>query len=166
VSEEWELDVKDFGIVRISFSLINKLRKYRQLNSTATESGGVLIGKHLNSGGALLIDELTPPQITDRQGRCLYYRSKVHNDLVRRIWKESSHHSTYVGLWHSHPEPKPNFSSIDKEDWLNAINNSKYEGRRLFFIIIGQTHVRIWLGIKRQILRNKVELIGEHKFEN
>jgi len=166
VSKEWSFDVKYFGKVRVSLSLIKKLGAYRQLKSGAVESGGVLIGKHLNSDGALLINQLTPPQRTDRQGRCLYYRSEVHNDLVRRIWKESNYHSTYVGLWHTHPELNPNFSPIDKEDWLNAISHSKYEGKRLFFIIVGQAHVRIWMGVKRQLLRNKIVLVGEYEFEN
>lgn len=165
VNEEWSFEVKTLGQVRVSVSLVNKLRGYRQLSSNTPESGGVLIGMYLNSGGALLINELTPPQQTDIQGRHTYYRSKAHHDLVRQIWEESNHHSTYVGLWHSHPEPIPAFSPTDKRDWLNAINYSQYEGNKLFFFIVGQTHVRAWQGIKRRFER-KIVAIGEYKFDD
>ena len=165
VDKEWSFEIKNLGLVRISSSLLTRLRSYRQLTPSAPEAGGVLIGMYLNSGGALLINELTPLQQTDKQGRHAYYRSKSHHALVRGLWKKSKHHSTYVGLWHSHPEPVPTFSPTDKTDWLNAINHSKYEGNKLFFFIVGQTHVRAWLGTKKRFGR-KIERIGEYKFDD
>lgn len=161
MTNEWEIEVHGYGLVRISKSLIECLLSYRQINSSSPESGGVLIGKHLNSNGTLLIDDYTPPQSSDRQGRYEYYRSDDHNRLVQKIWKESQHQSTYVGLWHTHAEPIPNYSSVDKQDWNIALNKSIYEGDRLFYFIVGQTHIRCWMGTKRAFF-NKIELIGEY----
>lgn len=163
--EEWKIDVNGYGMVRISGELLQKLCNFRQLASKTPESGGVLIGKHLNSGGVLLIDQFTPPQKPDKQGRCEFYRSTEHNKLVNEIWKESNKHSTYIGLWHTHPEHIPNYSQIDKLDWQNALNQSKYEGNKLFFAIIGITHIRIWIGIK-STFGTKISLIGEYKIGN
>jgi integrative and conjugative element protein (TIGR02256 family) len=162
MSNEWEMDVPNYGLVRVSGELIIKLTEYCQLNKEAPESGGVLIGKHLNSGGMILVDNFTPPQSKDKQGRCLYHRSIEHNKFVRRIWKDSNGHLTYLGLWHTHPEPKPNYSGTDKKDWLNALSKSRYEGERLYFFIVGQTHIRCWLGTKI-LYRNKIELLGEYE---
>jgi len=164
MNSEWEMNIPDYEVIRIKGELLNKLIKYCQFDSVATESGGVLIGKHLNSGGVILIDDFTPPQASDKQGRCSYYRSEEHSIIVRQIWQKSDGHSTYVGLWHTHPEPTPNYSSVDKKDWLNALNSSSYEGSRLFFVIVGQTHIRCWTGTKGQF-RNKIELTGEFKIE-
>ena len=160
MNNEWSIKTKQIGVIRVSYKLINQLLKFKQNNINTLESGGVLIGKYLNSGGTLLIDDFTPPQVSDQQGRCMYYRSKSHNNLVQQIWRESDHYSTYVGLWHTHPESVPIYSSIDKDDWLYALNNSQYEGKNLLFFIVGQSHIRCWLGTKK-IIKNKIELIGE-----
>lgn len=163
--KEWQIDVKGYGLVRISTTLLKRIYKYKQLESTSPESGGVLIGKHLNSEGTLLIDDMTEPQESDKQGRCQFYRSAEHSSIVNKVWLESNKHSTYVGLWHSHPEPIPHYSCVDKYDWENALRHSKYEGNHLFFIILGQTHVRIWMGIK-STFRTQILLIGEYKIGN
>lgn len=163
--KEWSFKLKGFGLVRVSNSLIQKLDDFRQIALSTPESGGILIGKHLNSGGRLIIDDLTPPQKTDHQGRCLFFRSEAHNALVQTIWHESKHHSTYVGLWHTHPEEMPNYSKKDKFDWLNALNHSQYEGDKLFFFIVGTSHIRCWLGTKK-FFRSNIKLIGEMKFGN
>ncbi len=161
MDSEWTMLHKDYGLVRVSKSLIEKLLNYRQLEKDAPESGGVLIGKHLNSNGAVLLDDFTSPQKSDRQERCRYYRSSEHNQLVQQIWRDSDHQSTYVGLWHTHAEPRPNFSSVDKKDWNNALKKSRYEGSALFFFIIGQTHIRCWIGMKKNY-GNKIEMLGEY----
>ena len=161
MENEWVIEHKSYGLIRISKILIDQLLSYRQLEQTAPESGGVLIGKHLNSNGAILIDGYTPPQETDKQSRYRYYRSSEHNRIVQDIWRSSNQESTYVGLWHTHAEAIPSYSHVDKTDWKMALNRSRYEGPALFFFIIGQTHIRCWIGIKRT-LGNKIELIGEY----
>lgn len=160
MATEWTIDIPTYGLIRITKKLIEQLSEYRQLDEDKPESGGVLIGKHLNSNGVILIDDYTPPQPSDRQGRYEYYRSHEHNKVVQSIWEQSNHQSTYVGLWHTHAEPVPNYSAVDKRDWMTALNKSKYEGSVLFFFIIGQTHIRCWMGTKK-VLYNKIELIGE-----
>lgn len=160
--KEWQIDVKGYGLVRISSNLLKRIYKFKQLESTSPESGGVLIGKHLNSEGALLIDDLTEPQESDRQGRCQFYRSEGHNSIVNKIWLESNKHSTYVGLWHTHPEPIPDYSCVDKYDWESALRYSKFEGNRLFFVILGQTHIRIWMG-ENSSSKPQILLIGEYQ---
>ena len=45
--KEWQIDVKGYGLVRISTNLLKRIYKFKQLESTSPESGGVLIGKHL-----------------------------------------------------------------------------------------------------------------------
>jgi len=161
MNDFWQLDIKMYGLVRIKTKLMQELASHRQLAPHLPESGGILIGKHLNSGGRVVIEEMTPPQPTDIQGRCNYFRSMAHNHLAQEIWSKSDGHSTYVGLWHTHPEQKPHPSREDKKDWRNALKKSSYEGRYLFFIIVGQTHTRCWVGQKKQF-RTYIELAGEY----
>jgi integrative and conjugative element protein (TIGR02256 family) len=156
----WEIEIKCIGLLKISGELIEQLKEYKQLSTSKPESGGVLVGSFLNSGGFMIINKFTPPQTNDKQSRYLFYRSKQHNKVVKKIWEKSNHISTYVGLWHTHAESIPNYSSQDKKDWNDALNQSEYEGNILFFFIVGQTHIRCWIGTKK-MFRNKIELIGE-----
>jgi integrative and conjugative element protein (TIGR02256 family) len=161
---EWVLDLKQYGRMRFTEKLIRNLKEYRQNDDITPESGGILIGSFLSSGGKLLIDKFTPPQISDRQGRNSYFRSKSHQLLAEKIWEETDHKSTFVGLWHTHPEAIPNFSEIDKQDWMNTLNQASYQGQNLIFIIVGTTHIRCWLGTKKMV-KNKLKLIGELRIE-
>ena len=133
--------------------------EYRQIKANQPESGGAIIGQYLASDGFLLINDFTPPQETDNQTRFSCYRSEQHNLLANQIWKNSNRKSTFVGLWHTHPEPIPNYSRVDRRDWNNTLNEASYYGEYLVFIIVGQTHLKCWLGSKHW-LRNKIELLG------
>ncbi|EOV3440005.1 Mov34/MPN/PAD-1 family protein [Vibrio parahaemolyticus] len=165
MQSDWAVDVPNLGEVIFSQELLNSLSKFRQLGFRDQESGGVLIGKYLNSGGAMLIDDFTPPQPTDKQSRCGFYRSAAHNRIVTQAWKESEGHATYVGLWHTHPEPNPNYSSLDRRDWEKALKESQYEGDHLLFVIVGQLSLRCWIGDYSK-KTTKISLIGEHHFGN
>lgn len=160
--EEWKIEVPGFGLVRVSASLLTRLCKFRQLKLNSSESGGALIGRHLATSGTILIDELTIPQKEDVKRRTSFARSKKHSELVREVWEASNGQSTYVGLWHTHPESAPQYSSIDKKDWINSLNKSRYEGNLLFFVIVGQSYIRMWMGDKSTYWK-KINLIGEYK---
>jgi integrative and conjugative element protein (TIGR02256 family) len=96
----------------------------------------------------------------DKQTRNSFYRSSKHNELVQKIWKKTNGFSTFLGLWHTHPENVPHNSSIDKKDWLDSLLKSKYEKDCLFFLIIGRSHIRCWVGLK-----DKVTLLGEYRYD-
>lgn len=153
MAEEWRFDVDGLGNVRVSDKLIRELSNYKQNSSTQPESGGVLLGRHLNSNGALLIDGFTPPQVSDDQGRSSFYRSHAHDKLAKKAWIDTGGHQTYVGLWHTHPEENPTPSKIDTQDWSNALVKSSYEGSFLFFFIVGQESIRCWTGRKQRFTK-------------
>ncbi len=149
--------------MRVSYKLIQELAVYRQLTSSQPESGGVLLGRHLNTNGAILIDNHTRPQKSDIQGRCEFYRSIEHNRLVKQIWKRSKGHITYIGLWHTHPEPKPTPSQLDIKDWSLALTKSHFEGSFLFFFIVGKTNLRCWVGNEHGS-EESIRFSGEYKY--
>lgn len=155
---------KDFGKIRVDMKLIASLSKFRQLAPHTPESGGVLIGKHLRSGGTFLVDACTVPQNEDHCQRNTFYRSHQHNQKVKEIWEKSGGRDNFLGLWHTHPEPYPSYSSVDLNDWKNALKSCKYYGRNLLFFIIGQEHLKIWIGYKGWFSYRVTEL-GSYCFD-
>lgn len=164
MSKYWKLKIDKNRELKVSIELIDKLSKFRQLDKNDNESGGVLIGSFLSNDKGFIIDKLTIPQKKDKQTRYSFYRSNQHNKLVQKIWKETNGFSTFLGLWHTHPEDIPNYSFVDKKDWLDSLVESKYEKNCLFFFIIGITHIRCWIGLKG-IFFNKIKLLGDYKYE-
>lgn len=164
MSKYWKLKIDKRRELKISFGLIEELSKFRQLNNKDNESGGTLIGSFLSNDNGFIIDKLTIPQKKDKQTRHSFYRSEQHNEIVQKIWKETNGFSTFLGLWHTHREDIPKYSSIDKKDWLDSLVESKYEKNCLFFFIVGLTHIRCWIGING-IFFNKIKLLGDYKYE-
>jgi integrative and conjugative element protein (TIGR02256 family) len=162
--DDWIMNIPDFGRVRTAHALLEDLCKFRQTAEGHPESGGVLIGKHLIRGGRMVINRFTSPQKRDKHGRFMFYRSKDHDRLVQNIWEESKRISTYVGLWHTHPENVPHYSAIDRRDWNKALNRSAYDGKNLFFFIVGRTHIGCWMGTKK-ILRNSIKMVGKYEIK-
>ncbi|MFX4219160.1 Mov34/MPN/PAD-1 family protein [Aliarcobacter butzleri] len=160
----WKIQLDKNKSVKISKKLIDELALFRQLKENDKESGGVLIGSFLVNGTGYILDKLTTPQSQDKQTQCSFFRSSQHNELVQKIWKETNGFSTYLGLWHSHPEDIPSYSFQDKKDWIDSLNESTFEREYLFFIILGRTHLRCWVGTKGFFFKN-IKLIGEYKYD-
>ncbi len=130
----------------IAESALATLAGHIQGETSRAEAGGVLLGRHLIDSPDIVIDEATIPQASDRRRRFSFFRSSTHNSIATTRWKESGGKVAYVGLWHSHPEPVPNPSGTDLEDWRKALSRDQFDGDYLFFIILGMTEVGCWVG--------------------
>lgn len=65
--------------------------------------------------------------------------------MIDRAWVESSRTCTYLGEWHTHPEPIPSASFIDQGSWCRKLLVDRYAGC-LFFVIVGTSEVKVWEG--------------------
>lgn len=127
------------------------------------EAGGILLGRHLLDSHDVVVDEVTTPQSSDRRSRFGFFRSSKHEQVARQRWQAEQHTSAYLGLWHTHPEPDPTPSGVDKSDWQQAVSGDTFEGDRLFFPIVGTHNIRIWTLSRRGSFR---ELKLEKKNDN
>lgn len=153
------------GAFVVSDAALERLRKYRQTYWRRKEAGGVLLGRHLIDGADVIVDEVTVPQRNDKRSRFSFFRSGDHQDIVLGNWKASRGTQTYLGLWHSHPEPNPTPSSVDLHDWRSACRRDRYFGERLFFIILGTKTFGVWHGTRDGAIR-KLDLRQQHGEES
>jgi len=127
-------------------NVVARLLSYRQIKKGQKEAGGLLVGSHPVENDHLVVDQITEPNWWDRRFRSFFYRSNKHNKLVYRAWTDSKKTETLIGLWHTHPEPIPNPSGVDWEDWRRVLAHGDYVGRCLVFMIIGTQQIRVWQG--------------------
>ena len=140
-----------------------QMQAFAQHRQSSTEAGGVLLGRHLLDSMDIVVDEVTMPQQTDRRSRCGFFRSAKHELLARNRWIEERNTLAYLGLWHTHPEVDPSPSSVDRNDWRQAVAGDIFEGDRLFFPIVGTGCIRIWTQSRQGTFR---ELREESKNGN
>jgi integrative and conjugative element protein (TIGR02256 family) len=132
---------------------LQKMQAFTQHRWWNCEAGGVLLGRHLLDSHDVVVDEVSTPQSSDRRGRFGFFRSSRHEYLARQRWLEQKSTSAYLGLWHTHPEPDPTPSGVDRRDWQQAVSGDTFEGERLFFPIVGTHIIRIWTLSRRGTFR-------------
>lgn len=130
------------------------MRSYAQMNERDTEAGGVLIGETRERSTTIQI--ATPPQSTDVRTRTKFNRkSKGHQDFVIKSWKESQGLSDYVGEWHTHPEPNPSPSWVDRVGWAKR---SALGRRALVVVIVGQ--LSLYVGYQQGVTLTRLNPIN------
>ena len=65
---------------------------------------------------------------------------KEHINTLKYIRKLSLGTKSYLGEWHTHPEPNPRPSSLDITEWKKTAN---YNEDMLLFLIVGQETIFI-----------------------
>ena len=129
-------------------SVIHKFIQYQQNSFNDYEAGGLLLGRHLKNCSHLAVDHISKPQRGDKRSRYGFFRGKGHQKIAHKYWAISNSTCAYLGNWHTHPEPYPEPSQTDINDWLNVLKNDVYEGNHLYFIIVGTREIACWEGFR------------------
>ena len=118
--------------------------RHRQTGATDVESFGVLMGTTSGDRREIWIEALTAPMPRDRRSRSSFaLRDPGHQRAVCRRFASSDGRTIYLGTWHTHPEPVPEPSAIDREDWAACLRANR--GRSLAFVLVGTEEVRVFV---------------------
>jgi integrative and conjugative element protein (TIGR02256 family) len=139
--------VRDGGrVVKLDAMAVRSLRAFEQ-HGSGTEAGGVLLGRWIMGSGAIVVDAITTPSKDDRRGRFSFFREmREHQRQIDEAYARSNGTCSYLGEWHTHPEPNPTPSWIDRTDWMRRLKNDRVDIDALVFIIVGTASIGVWLG--------------------
>lgn len=119
-------------------------RANRQTAPDEAESFGVLIGTTSVDRQEIGIERVTAPMPQDRRTRFSFaLRDPGHQQAVCAQFGASGGRSIYLGTWHTHPEPVPKPSRIDRRDWRRRLRANR--GRPLVFVLVGTVQVRVFV---------------------
>jgi len=122
----------------------SKFDNYIKNNKFKIESGGILIGTLNHAVNKIMITDITEPQHADHQSKFMFARrEKGHKEIMDTLWETSRYTKTYLGEWHTHNEPSPTPSFVDKRNWLKLSQRDK-NSKWLFFIIVGIYEIKVW----------------------
>ncbi len=129
------------GRLLVESTVIDSLHQFRQSSDGIPESGGCLLGHYRPPH--IHITGLTPPMKGDKQSKMQFERrDKTHIRIIKDFTKKTKT-GTYIGEWHTHPEPIPSPSFIDKNGWNNIF--SIRTPTNTIFMIVGTTHISTYL---------------------
>jgi integrative and conjugative element protein (TIGR02256 family) len=137
------------ALFKIGEGAVAKMRAYCQHAPDATEAGGILIGRHLIGGTAVVCDTVTEPFADDVRSRFGFVRNaEPHSSIVRIVWEVTDGRINGLGNWHTHAEPDPKPSRVDFDDWRGWMRNqiAAGAGGTGFFVIVGTERIRAWAG--------------------
>lgn len=134
------------GRFQIGPAPLRLMRGYLQNSPRKTEAGGVLLGRHIADSLDIVVDDVTVPMRGDRRERFLFLRAQTpHQRVIDRAWRDSGGTCVYLGEWHTHPEPVPTPSTVDRNNWRRKLKQDRFDGF-VFFVILGTREVRVWEG--------------------
>ncbi|MEX2375643.1 MAG: Mov34/MPN/PAD-1 family protein [Dehalococcoidia bacterium] len=137
---------RNAGRIKLSKQVIAEMHPFAQCSPDALEAGGVLLGRHLTDSPDIVVDNLTLPMDGDVRRRHFFLRRKRnHQKAIDAAWRQSAGTCTYLGEWHTHPEPDPRPSKFDLMNWNARMCFDRHSGI-LFFVILGTRSIRIWEG--------------------
>lgn len=134
------------GRIKVTSPVLKVMQAYAQHSRTATEAGGVLLGRYIQNSNDVVVDAVTEPMPGDRRTRCSFFRAKArHQAAINAAWEASDGTCTYLGEWHTHPEANPTPSGVDTKGWCRRLREDQYD-EELFFLIVGTAEIRLWSG--------------------
>ncbi len=117
---------------------------HRQIKPGAVESFGVLMGTTSVDRREIWIEAVTTPMSLDRRSRYSFaLRDPGHQRAVCEKFASTDNRTIYLGTWHTHLEPVPEPSDIDRNDWKKCLRANR--GRPLAFVVVGTQEVRVFV---------------------
>ena len=139
------------GRFQIGADALATLTGFVQNARRRREAGGVLLGRHIAGTRDVVVDEVTTPMPGDQRRRFAFFRAAHrHQGAIDRAWQESGGRCAYLGEWHTHLEPLPSPSVIDRLDWHYKLHFDQHAGL-LFFVIVGTQALAAWEGARRRV---------------
>lgn len=114
--------------------VLSHFHRHRQTRCFHRESGGQLFATF--DLPFIVVQLATGPRATDRRTRWSYFPNrKAEQAEILELHHRGLH---YIGDWHSHPEPVPRPSGIDKASITECVRKSRHGLNAFALIIVGQ----------------------------
>ena len=142
-------------------NVICELERWIQVDKSASEACGFLLGYRNKSTGNLTITYATPAQKADYRSR---FSCKIVDHRHYAILEEQKRRQNYyMGVWHTHPQMNPLPSIIDTKEWRSILKYDRTGSKYALFVIAGLEEFRIWVGDYKN---NRISEIEECSYED
>ena len=122
--------------VRIHRACIEHWFRHRQRRFWQREAGGLLFAPSVGSeNGQVDIELVTGPNPGDRRTR--YSCALDHESCLTDIAAQFEKGMKFVGYWHTHPEPEPSLSGVDRRAFAKNLIAGGLRIDRMLAVVVG-----------------------------
>ena len=119
-------------LVTLADEVVETISAFSLQPENSREAGGILLGSY--RGLHIQVTSCSRPMARDRRTATLFdRRDPGHQGFALKNWRDSAQTKTFVGEWHTHPEPRPYPSRLDLQTWRHVAGNNT-AGNTVFLI--------------------------------
>ncbi len=123
---------KDLRLVTVADQVAQTISSFSRRPENSREAGGILVGSY--RGPHIQVASCSGPMARDRRTATLFdHCDPGHQEFALKNWRDSAQTKTFVGEWHTDPEPQPSPSRLDLQTWRHVAGNNT-EGNTVFLI--------------------------------
>ncbi|TQN44072.1 integrative and conjugative element protein (TIGR02256 family) [Blastococcus colisei] len=115
-----------------------EVRRGARLRGPDIETGGMLLGQIDEAAGVVYIDDATPPT-PDSLCSAVHFRHGIEGsqDLVEHYARTTGTITSFVGMWHTHPDGPAVPSRTDETGMANLVTSALGGPPRCLMLIVG-----------------------------
>lgn len=136
--------------VLISGNVATGIDEFLAVDPGECEAGGILLG-YRRDPHIEIVDATFPSNGDVRRPLAFTRQSATHQRIAKRVWRNSGQLIDYVGEWHTHPEPHPLPSRLDRDELCRRSCQHRFEA--LVELIIGSRSVYAALAAREEYSR-------------
>ncbi len=153
-----EVKLNDY-IITFSQEVVLEIIKKSKYRNKSLEIGGLLIGQIADKN--IHITDITEPDKSDISASNTFTRSvKNKNNLLKGKFLQSNKTKIYMGEWHTHPEPYPNISQVDKSMISTQFKKNIVLEPFLILLIVGYKDIFVGHYYNKQLSSTNVPIIN------
>lgn len=150
------------GVLEFTEAACDVFERFAQVDDTAPEAGGLLLGRLIVGTNHVVVDRSTHPSESDQRGRFWFRRSRPASQVhVNAAWQMSGGTQVYLGEWHTHPEDDPVPSFQDNRDRRRILKRTQCEQDSLLFVIVGRQRIRVWEGSRLTLAVRELGVLSQ-----
>ncbi|MBS7217725.1 MAG: Mov34/MPN/PAD-1 family protein [[Clostridium] spiroforme] len=141
--------------IKICNQILETMYRYIQLELSDCEAGGIIVGRENSGNDNVVLEYSTKPMKNDIRKRTKYLRKDLgHVEYYKKLYNENNGIYAYYGEWHTHPEDKPYYSSLDLTNWKKI---AKEDSKNVqYHIIAGKKYFTMWKMKKGYLMPDKI----------
>ncbi|MFC1459533.1 Mov34/MPN/PAD-1 family protein [Microvirga arabica] len=115
-------------------AVLQHFAQHKQIRWYQKEAGGQLFAEF--DGHDVVVTKATGPRWSDKRTRHTYEPNRrAEQREIERLHKAGLH---FVGDWHTHAEPVPEPSTVDRTSMQEAFRKSRHALNAFIMVIVGQ----------------------------
>lgn len=130
-----KLDKKKFKYI-FDQLVLDTFKQYQQKNGE-DEIGGILVGEIYLEHNTVIVRKALISKNAKRSFMGVNIDKKEMQDVLDQERIESDYQWYYLGDWHTHPEPFPKSSFIDRFSYINTLKKAVLVTNFILFVIVG-----------------------------